>query len=106
MAGLKGRWNGCPDGYSRCSTGNRRGAFECVDVNSHIEACGACPFDEASLDCTSLPGVADVECAKGQCVVRKCDRKHKNVNGTCVPLPPSLSKRNQLLQGGKVDMRV
>ena len=33
------------------------------------------PFDSLSprgVDCTAIPGVADVSCMRGSCVVRRC----------------------------------
>ena len=30
------------------------------------------PFSPIGKDCTALPGVADVSCLSGECVVRRC----------------------------------
>ncbi|KAF8314179.1 hypothetical protein DL93DRAFT_2040149, partial [Clavulina sp. PMI_390] len=55
--------------------------YECLDTQINLESCGGCvvPYDDfedeaGGVDCTSLPGVADVECARGRCMVRKCQR--------------------------------
>ncbi|KAH9994315.1 hypothetical protein BJV74DRAFT_351374 [Russula compacta] len=52
-------------------------AWECVNTAHDLESCGGCvlpltPFSPAGIDCTELPGVADVACMSGQCVVRRC----------------------------------
>ena len=34
------------------------------------------PFSPIGKDCTALPGVADVSCLSGECVVRRCMPGH------------------------------
>lgn len=80
----KRRWVGsgaCTEmghGWAACGVygGNSR-AWECVDTARDLESCGGCvlpltPYSPLGEDCTSLPGVADVSCLSGQCVVRRC----------------------------------
>jgi len=62
--------------YSGLSRGSRE-AYECVDATADLESCGGCsvPLHESSplgVDCTSLPGVADVSCRAGSCLVHRC----------------------------------
>nr|VWO99489.1 Cytochrome P450 monooxygenase CYP52X1 [Ganoderma boninense] len=71
----------CPRGFIPCGLFEQRGQvsepWECVDAKHELESCGGCmtPFDSLSprgVDCTALPGVADVSCMGGACVVRRC----------------------------------
>ncbi|KZV98754.1 hypothetical protein EXIGLDRAFT_727079 [Exidia glandulosa HHB12029] len=52
-------------------------AWECLNTQRNLESCGGCvtpiPGARASgRDCTSIPGVASVECVYGECVVSRC----------------------------------
>ncbi|EKM61501.1 uncharacterized protein PHACADRAFT_248159 [Phanerochaete carnosa HHB-10118-sp] len=52
-------------------------AWECVDTKSDLESCGGCmvPFGRnlaRGVDCTGIPGVMDVTCVSGSCVIRRC----------------------------------
>ncbi|OCH90062.1 hypothetical protein OBBRIDRAFT_826179 [Obba rivulosa] len=72
----------CEDGLTPCGVYGWQGqrssqAWECVDTTSDLESCGGCavPLHYASphgIDCTALPGVADVSCNFGSCVVHRC----------------------------------
>ncbi|KAI0247441.1 hypothetical protein BJV78DRAFT_1245779 [Lactifluus subvellereus] len=54
-------------------------AWECINTARDLESCGGCvlpltPYTPIGQDCTSLPGVADVSCLAGECVVHRCMR--------------------------------
>ncbi|GAA5856230.1 hypothetical protein JCM8547_000831 [Rhodosporidiobolus lusitaniae] len=70
----------CP-GQSQCSLGG--GRWECIDVSSNLEQCGACANDQG-VDCTALPGVAGVVCVQGTCVVESCEVDRDLVDGACL----------------------
>ncbi|KAL0947917.1 hypothetical protein HGRIS_010550 [Hohenbuehelia grisea] len=91
----------CRKGFSPCGTlGRGAKAYDCVDTQNDLESCGGCtvPFsdDEATgVDCSAIPGIADVACIKGGCAVSRCmpgfsvshDRK------SCVRSKPRLSSQ-------------
>ncbi|TDL20478.1 hypothetical protein BD410DRAFT_687907, partial [Rickenella mellea] len=68
----------CRDGYTACGVyGGNRKAWECIDTKYDLESCGGCamPLHSHSprgVDCTAIPGVADVACDSGECDVRSC----------------------------------
>ncbi|KAK7028331.1 hypothetical protein R3P38DRAFT_2935449 [Favolaschia claudopus] len=70
----------CRDGFTACRIpGGSAKSYECIDTRTELESCGGCLYGTLikghSLlgeDCTTIPGVSDVSCIKGQCVVRKC----------------------------------
>jgi len=75
----------CEWGFTKCGILNSEWredglGFECVDTSSDLESCGGCavPFYSShssrplGTDCTSIPGVSDVECVRGACVVKRC----------------------------------
>jgi len=61
--------------------------YECVDTRTNLESCGGCvvPYSlgstskevELGVDCTTLPGVSDVGCHRGKCIVRKCRKGYQ-----------------------------
>ncbi|KAI0300653.1 hypothetical protein B0F90DRAFT_1629408 [Multifurca ochricompacta] len=66
-------------------------AWECVNTARDLESCGGCalpltPYSPIGKDCTALPGVADVSCLSGQCIVHRCLPGHvPTIDGTgCV----------------------
>ncbi|KAI9439303.1 hypothetical protein H4582DRAFT_1852063 [Lactarius indigo] len=65
-------------GWSACGVfGGGARAWECVDTAHDLESCGGCvlpltPYSPIGQDCTALPGVADVACLSGECIVRRC----------------------------------
>lgn len=78
-------------------SGSEVAPYECIDTRNNLESCGGCvvPYalndyedEPRGVDCTSLPGVSDVDCHVGQCVVRKCAKgwelalSEEDVNGT------------------------
>ncbi|GAA5892130.1 hypothetical protein JCM6882_005702 [Rhodosporidiobolus microsporus] len=71
----------CAAGLSQCSLGG--GRYECVDVLSSLEQCGACASDKG-VDCATLPGVAGVSCVDGTCVIESCEVGHDLVDGACL----------------------
>ncbi|KAN0135193.1 hypothetical protein V8E53_007084, partial [Lactarius tabidus] len=80
----KRRWVGsgsCKEmghGWAACGVfGGGARAWECVNTARDLESCGGCvlpltPFSRIGQDCTALPGVADVSCLSGECVVHRC----------------------------------
>ncbi|KAH9051581.1 hypothetical protein EDB83DRAFT_2316717 [Lactarius deliciosus] len=81
---LKRRWVGsgsCTEmghGWAACGVfGGGARAWECVDTAHDLESCGGCvlpltPYSPIGQDCTAIPGVADVACHSGECMVRRC----------------------------------
>ncbi|KAI0065204.1 hypothetical protein BV25DRAFT_1799239, partial [Artomyces pyxidatus] len=79
-----GRWMGsgfCSErgeGWMACGVfGGGARAWECLDTANDLESCGGCalpltPYTPLGTDCTALPGVADVSCLSGSCLVRRC----------------------------------
>lgn len=61
----------CSPGHHACSVGGSLG-FECMDLNSNLENCGAC-----GMDCTSLPGVNAIGCEMGVCTTWSCMDSHR-----------------------------
>ncbi|KAH9974991.1 hypothetical protein BGW80DRAFT_1487994 [Lactifluus volemus] len=52
-------------------------SWECINTARDLESCGGCvlpltPYVPIGQDCTSLPGIADVACIAGECVVDRC----------------------------------
>ncbi|KAH9475177.1 Protein priA [Psilocybe cubensis] len=70
----------CPIGHSACQIIDRGAElWECVDTQKDLESCGGCMIQSSYLfskkdgvDCTAIPGVSDVSCVEGKCVVRRC----------------------------------
>lgn len=71
----------CDAGAELCPVPLR--GFECLDISSDLEACGACPFQPGSVDCTTLPGAEGVACASGHCDIQSCAAGWTLVNGEC-----------------------
>jgi hypothetical protein len=74
---VRARDSNCQGGSTACPVpGRGRSAWECIDTMSDLESCGGCIFPgvigPTGVDCTSIEGVADVDCHKGQCVVHRC----------------------------------
>ena len=82
-------------GASACGVLGTRDGWECIDTMSDLESCASffclfatCLFSEQSAgggcviplgqeaasgtDCSALPGVQDVSCVRGKCVVERC----------------------------------
>ncbi|KAF8881612.1 hypothetical protein BD779DRAFT_1004167 [Infundibulicybe gibba] len=73
--------NSCPRGFTACGVLGRgaKSSWDCIDAQNDLESCGGCtiPLHGSSLgpegvDCTALPGVSDVSCVRGGCIVHKC----------------------------------
>lgn len=88
----------CAPGLSACPVdtptgGSRSSKVECLDTQSSIDSCGGCATEGRGTDCTSLPGVMDVSCQLGECVVHSCDKGFAVENGTmCVEVEEGGSK--------------
>ncbi|KZS92436.1 hypothetical protein SISNIDRAFT_455623 [Sistotremastrum niveocremeum HHB9708] len=63
-----------------CPVQSHRGGYECVDADRDLESCGGCvgsadldaPYDMSGVDCSVIPGVNNVRCFKGRCLVDSC----------------------------------
>ncbi|GAA5999981.1 hypothetical protein JCM10207_006001 [Rhodosporidiobolus poonsookiae] len=73
----------CPDGERACPIG-QNGSWECLDVTNSLEACGGCPGERVSNDCTKLPGAEHVACVDSRCVISSCFPGFRYLNGRCV----------------------
>ncbi|KAJ3487114.1 hypothetical protein NLI96_g3749 [Meripilus lineatus] len=70
----------CKSGYTACSIHGYSAdddAYECIDTARDLESCGGCANPSgagvaAGVDCSALPGVADVSCRAGKCDVSQC----------------------------------
>jgi hypothetical protein len=70
----------CPVGMTACGIWGRSArTWECIDTMTDLESCGGCIIPLANdlsqpegVDCTALPGVSDVSCIRGGCVVHRC----------------------------------
>lgn len=49
----------------------RQGGFECIEIRTNIEQCGDCAV-LGGVDCSAIPGVAEVACVNGYCRVDSC----------------------------------
>ncbi|KAI0048159.1 hypothetical protein FA95DRAFT_1491411 [Auriscalpium vulgare] len=93
------RWQGsgaCNDmgeGWMACGVfGGAGRAWECLNTDQDLESCGGCvlpltPYTPVGIDCTALPGVADVSCSTGSCVVFRCLSGYKLARDSshCIP---------------------
>jgi len=65
-------------GWMACGVlGGGPRAWECINAARDLESCGGCAYPLTAYspigkDCTTLPGVADVSCLGGECVVHRC----------------------------------
>lgn len=75
----------CPRGQSACSLAaslDPADGYDCLDTLSSLEMCGGCPTGTdlsdpsapSGVDCSTLPGVNDVECDGGRCRIRASNR--------------------------------
>jgi len=87
-------------GDERCSKGRTacgayRGSlrqWDCVDTKSDLENCGGCavpihPLTPIGTDCSALPGIFDVSCVKGTCIISRCEMGY-NLSwdrSSCIP---------------------
>ncbi|KAI0074391.1 hypothetical protein K474DRAFT_66776 [Panus rudis PR-1116 ss-1] len=77
--GLQKRGAVCSKGLTACGVygWSQSKSWDCVDTQNDIESCGGCavPLTLSSpvgVDCTTIPGVADVSCVTGSCAVHRC----------------------------------
>ncbi|KAF9486477.1 hypothetical protein BDN70DRAFT_15914 [Pholiota conissans] len=63
------------------------GGYECIDPQADLRACGGCTSLDAKHDCTLIPGVNDISCVAGACVVGSCNDSYKfdAASRTCMP---------------------
>ncbi|GAA5965194.1 hypothetical protein JCM8115_005387 [Rhodotorula mucilaginosa] len=75
----------CPSGQTACSI-DGPAAFECVDVSSNLEQCGACA-SVGGIDCTQIAGATAVGCVAGVCEVWACEDGYSfdATAASCVP---------------------
>jgi len=65
-------------GWAACGVyGGGPRSWECIYTERDLESCGGCvvplnAYSPKGTDCTAVPGVADVACLGGACVVRRC----------------------------------
>ncbi|OBZ68560.1 Protein priA [Grifola frondosa] len=72
----------CAKGLTACgvygwTSARSTEVWECIDTTSDLESCGGCAIPLGSapaqgIDCTAIPGVADVSCNAGSCLVNRC----------------------------------
>ncbi|KAF5375869.1 hypothetical protein D9615_008246 [Tricholomella constricta] len=70
----------CPQGLTACGVlGRNAKSWECINTETDLESCGGCviPLYNAQIgpegvDCTAIPGVSDVSCVQGGCLVHRC----------------------------------
>ncbi|EMD35828.1 hypothetical protein CERSUDRAFT_138560 [Gelatoporia subvermispora B] len=67
----------CAEGFTPCGVPAGGPTWECVDTFNDLESCGGCVIPlggghASGVDCTALPGVADVACVAGTCVAHRC----------------------------------
>ncbi|KAI0029562.1 hypothetical protein K488DRAFT_88599 [Vararia minispora EC-137] len=73
-----GECNARGGGHMACGVfGGAARAWECIDTAKDLESCGGCvfpltPYTPVGVDCTAVPGVADVSCMDSSCVVHRC----------------------------------
>ncbi|KAF8317364.1 hypothetical protein DL93DRAFT_2076980 [Clavulina sp. PMI_390] len=64
--------------------------YQCIDTMFNLQSCGGCivphtnglsPYEigalPAGVDCAAKPGVSDVECRMGHCIVHQCKKGYK-----------------------------
>jgi len=72
-------------------TNHRMGIITYYRVMSNLAACGACPSDAdgelttfstqyLTSDCASLPGVNEVRCDQGKCVIGWLNRQEAGIS--------------------------
>ncbi|GAA5878431.1 hypothetical protein JCM16303_002772 [Sporobolomyces ruberrimus] len=61
----------CEEGSVACPVPGQLHGFECVNIKNNLEQCGDCAV-LGGVDCSALPGVANVACVNGFCRVDGC----------------------------------
>lgn len=60
----------CPKELHACTVYTPHGgewAYECVDFETELEACGGCASSGDGQDCTAIPNAMSVGCNRGSC---------------------------------------
>ncbi len=63
----------CEFPYTRCAIPGLGNSYECVNVQSDVESCGACA-GAGGMDCTSISNALAADCIMGSCVIRMSPR--------------------------------
>ncbi|WWC64140.1 uncharacterized protein I303_106748 [Kwoniella dejecticola CBS 10117] len=66
---------GCKDHERACES---NGHWRCNDVSSLLWSCGGCPGE--GVDCGAIPGVSEVVCDQGRCLIESCRRGYTLIN--------------------------
>ncbi|WRT63599.1 uncharacterized protein IL334_000522 [Kwoniella shivajii] len=82
----------CPSGFSACLVNGVQGAYECIDSNTELEACGGCLHgtidgnnSTVGQDCTTMgAALGATTCYNGRCEAYKCKYGYSLVNQQCV----------------------
>ncbi|GAA5878349.1 hypothetical protein JCM16303_002743 [Sporobolomyces ruberrimus] len=61
----------CDAGAVACPVPGQLHGFECINIKNNLEQCGDCAV-LGGVDCSALPGVANVACVEGFCKVEGC----------------------------------
>ncbi|GAA5938982.1 uncharacterized protein JCM15063_004384 [Sporobolomyces koalae] len=70
----------CPNNETACPLGN---SFECIDTRDSLTHCGGCAAS-GGVDCLSIPGALNVQCANSKCVVSSCFSGYTLEQGRCI----------------------
>ncbi|KAK4684473.1 hypothetical protein P7C73_g5706, partial [Tremellales sp. Uapishka_1] len=62
----------CQVGEKACE---KDGSWSCTDIMSSLSHCGGC--EGTAVDCGAIPGVGDVSCTQGRCVIDTCQRGYE-----------------------------
>ncbi|WWC91322.1 uncharacterized protein L201_006265 [Kwoniella dendrophila CBS 6074] len=60
---------GCKKDEEACESS---GTWTCLTTNSLLWSCGGCPGQ--GIDCGAIPGVSEVKCENGLCLIESCQR--------------------------------
>ncbi len=69
----------CDEGYLDCDPDPAYGCETTADTSSD---CGGCGNLDSQYDCHALPGVDQVACSEGACIVNSCDPGREDCNDT------------------------
>ncbi|KAA1079245.1 hypothetical protein PGT21_004716 [Puccinia graminis f. sp. tritici] len=65
----------CPTGYDACpfSAFSTSQGYECVITQDELEHCGGCSTTGEGVDCTTVVGIKNPGCSRGQCIAFECE---------------------------------